>query len=237
MRREACVNNLKQIGLVLNLYAYENKDRFPPIDDTKNNFIFDANLLYPEYLTDPTIAMCPGDPRRNPDINFRLTADHPVDGTPEGQVHPDCFTGDSYIYLGWMTISDWSEIGDRDGETFFEAYDALSREDYDADISVPEGLGNAEGDTLHRLSAGVDRFLYFDINMLMNPGPSSSMIPLVWDRPFSDATKFNHRPSGGNVLYMDGHVEFWEFGDDFPMTETMARLLEERARKPISHCE
>ena len=31
-----CMNNLKQMGLVLSLYAAENKERFPPIDDTKS---------------------------------------------------------------------------------------------------------------------------------------------------------------------------------------------------------
>ena len=61
-RRYACVENLKQLALAMELYAKENKDRFPPIDDTKNNFIFDANVMYPEYLTDPTVAMCPADP-------------------------------------------------------------------------------------------------------------------------------------------------------------------------------
>jgi len=37
-RRSACVNNLKQLGLVLNMYANENKDRFPYLDDVDSRF-------------------------------------------------------------------------------------------------------------------------------------------------------------------------------------------------------
>ena len=29
-RRSACVNNLKQMGLILNMYASENRDKYPP---------------------------------------------------------------------------------------------------------------------------------------------------------------------------------------------------------------
>ncbi|UCD59144.1 MAG: prepilin-type N-terminal cleavage/methylation domain-containing protein, partial [Candidatus Hydrogenedentota bacterium] len=32
-RRSACVNNLKQLGLVLALYANENRDAYPPVDN------------------------------------------------------------------------------------------------------------------------------------------------------------------------------------------------------------
>jgi prepilin-type processing-associated H-X9-DG protein len=231
LTRVACADNLKQLVEALYLYAQENKDRFPPIDDTKNNFIFDANLLYPEYLTDHLIAVCTADRRRNPKTNFRLTLDHPVDGTPKGQVHPDCFNDDSYVYLGWLVDSN------KEVESFFKAYDKLSPNDYDTDIIVPEGWGNAEGGTIHRLYGGVDRWLVTDINTMSVRGGLSE-VALVWDRPFSDTTKLNHRPAGGNVLYMDGHVDYWSYGMDFPpLTETMARLLDKRPREPIPHCE
>jgi prepilin-type N-terminal cleavage/methylation domain-containing protein len=50
-RRSACVNNLKQLGLVMNLYATENKERYPPVDNVSSRFMFDGNCVYPEYLT------------------------------------------------------------------------------------------------------------------------------------------------------------------------------------------
>ena len=233
--RAACAGNLKQLGLALNLYAKENKGRFPPIDDTKNNFIFDANLFYPEYLTDPMMAMCPADPRRDPDTNFRLMSDHSVDGTPKGEVHADCFTGDSYIYLGCMVIND------KEVEAFFEAYDELPQEDYDADVTVRKGWGTLEGDTIHRLSAGVGKFLIVDTNIHYDPVlPAEAVVALVWDRPYTDSSRFSHEDGliGGNVLYLDGHVDYYSLDRDIsPMTETIARLLDERPREPIPDCE
>ena len=232
-RRYACVENLKQLALALNLYSNENQYLYPPIEDAQNNFIFDANLMYPEYLSDTMLPVCPVDPRRDPDTNFRLTEDHSVDGTLKGEVHPDCFTGDSYIYLGWMVMTD------KESEAFFEAYDKFSADEYDADITVPKGWGTLEGDTIHRLSAGVDRFLIHDINAAMAEREvGASIVPIMWDRPYANSEKFSHQPTGSNVLYLDGHVEYFRFESGYsPINEIMARLLEERPREPIPHCE
>jgi prepilin-type processing-associated H-X9-DG protein len=232
--RYACAGNLKQLGIVINLYAKENKDRFPPIDDTKNNFIFDANFLFPEYLTDHMIAVCPADRRRNPKTNFRLISDHSTDGTTKGEVHPDCFTGDSYIYLGWMVM------GDTETEAFFKAYDDLSPQDYDTDITVPEGWGNGGGDTIHRLYAGVDRWLITDPDTIFTVQPEGgSMVPVVWERPYIDAEQFSHQPDGGYVLYLDGHVDYETMNHRYSlvMSDAFANLLRERPHEPIPHCE
>jgi hypothetical protein len=240
-RRWVCVDNLKQLARALYLYVNENNERFPPIDDTRNNFTFDANLLYPEYLTDHMVAMCPGDPQRDQDTNFRLISDHSADGTQKGEVHPDCFTDDSYIYLGWMVMTD------KEVEAFFEAYDKLSAEDYDADIIVPAGWGTLEGDTIHRLSIGVDRFSYTDINAIGSRQVGASTVPIAWEIPSSDMAKSNHRHGnivGGHVLYMDGFVSFYKFGEEFPhryiyspINKTTARLLDERPREAIPGCD
>jgi Tfp pilus assembly protein PilE len=240
-RRTACVDNLKQLGLAINMYANENRGRFPPIDNTKNNFIFDANLLVPEYLNEYMVTICPAVPKVDPDSVFRLTADHPIDSIPKGEVHPDCFTDDSYVYLGWMVMSD------KEVEAFFGAYDRLSSDDYDANITVAEGWGTLKRDRIHRLSSGIDRFLITDINLTGSFPPTSTGIPIMWDRPYSDITGFSHQPAGGNVLYMIGYVEFQIFDEKFssnpyydiygPINKTMARMLEERPREPIPHCE
>ena len=258
--RAACTVNLKKLALALNLYAQENKDRFPPIDDTKNNFMFDANVMYPEYLNDHMVAMCPADPQVDPETTFRLTAGHSIDGIPKGKVHPDCFTDDSYIYLGWLVITD------KEVEALFEVYDKLSPEEYDTNITVPKGRGNLEGDAIHRLSTDVDKFFIEDTSITFTSDENRlpiedksitftadevgvSIIPIVWDRPYIDTERFSHRPPGGNVLFLDGHVEYMlprgkspyigDHGFDAytPMTETMARLLDERRRESIPNCD
>ena len=35
---------------------------------------------------------------------------------------------------------------------------------------------------------------------------------------------YNHVPGGCNVLYMDGHVAFVKYGNDFPATPSNASL-------------
>jgi prepilin-type processing-associated H-X9-DG protein len=226
-----CVDNLKQLGLAMYMYANENKDRFPPLDDTRNNFMFDGNLLYPEYLTDAALLACPDDPAYDPQETFRLVADKFDDSAWAGEVHPDCLTDLSFVYLGWMVMSD------EEAAAFFEAYDTLSPDALDENITVAEGKGNAGGSTLYRLSAGVDRFLITDINTIFCGPGGSSIVPIMWERPYIDPKKSIHQPSGGNVIYLDGHVEYLEMGDMFPMTEKMARLLEARPRDPIPDCE
>ena len=77
-RRASCQNNLKQWGLVFKMYSGENKGRFPrctwmedirfgnppvPASNTDDNSdpisMPQASALYPDYLTDLSIAFCP----------------------------------------------------------------------------------------------------------------------------------------------------------------------------------
>jgi len=83
-RRASCQNNLKQMGLVMKMYANESKgERFPTIDifgcddpvanGTDPSFVINMLQVYPEYLSDPTVTLCPSDP----------------DGTDVAQVYDD----------------------------------------------------------------------------------------------------------------------------------------------------
>ena len=222
--RAACANNLKQLSQVLDLYAAENREQFPPVADVRNNFIFEGNAFYPEYLTDTAILACPSDPQYDPKTNFSLRSNEHHPGSKVGDVHPDCITGMSYVYLGWLVTSD------EEAEAFFEAYDKLSPEDYDKGIVVPEGRGNGGGNVIYRLQQNVERYIN-------DPSVDASLIPVIWDRSSNEITNFSHVPAGGNVLYLDGHVEFVRFREKFPMTETFAHLLDERPRESIQDCE
>lgn len=70
--RASCANNLKQFGLVYKMFSGENKGLFPPIAFRANKvqfppasyaftFEFGPNTydIYPEYLTDGNIILCP----------------------------------------------------------------------------------------------------------------------------------------------------------------------------------
>ena len=80
-RRASCANNLKQMGLVFKMYANEAKgEQFPsmqikawgpPFGDPDISIAFDFGPsvleIYPEYLTDPAVTICPSDGNNSAD--------------------------------------------------------------------------------------------------------------------------------------------------------------------------
>lgn len=60
-RRAACLNNLRNIGQALAMYAGEN-DGFLPPEDGSPTEDRDLDLLFPSYLDNPTVFWCPSDP-------------------------------------------------------------------------------------------------------------------------------------------------------------------------------
>jgi prepilin-type processing-associated H-X9-DG protein len=226
-RRSACVNNLKQMRLVFDMYAKENEDRYPFIDNTRNNFIFEGDGLYPEYLPDVCLVACHSDTEYNSRKNFRLISNEKHPESLPGAFHPDCITDMSYCYLGWIITNQ------QEAEAFFEAYDRMSPEDYDKDIIVPEGRGNGGGNIIYRLRPLDKLPPELDID------PAS--IPVIWDKPSNNITNFSHVPAGSNVLYLDGHVEFIRYAKEpartpFPVNSEFAKLVDERPRAPIPDC-
>ncbi|NLV40847.1 MAG: DUF1559 domain-containing protein [Candidatus Hydrogenedentes bacterium] len=105
-RRASCQNNLKQWGLVLKMYNNEAKGAFPPIqvmpgvgqDPTKPDVAAGPAVaaIYPEYLTDPNITLCPSDAGLSDHQADLFNAD----GTPLFSHEPGMIDA-SYAYLGW----------------------------------------------------------------------------------------------------------------------------------------
>lgn len=74
-RRASCSNNLKQMGLVFKMYSGEAKGGawptmfikgyIAPDDPSETNVAFNFGPtvyeIYPEYLTDPNVVLCPSD--------------------------------------------------------------------------------------------------------------------------------------------------------------------------------
>ncbi len=80
-RRASCQNNLRQWGLVYKMYANESPgEKYPPMmvgafpwrdrDPSHEEYLVitlemgpNVFAIYPEYLTDPALVLCPSDPR------------------------------------------------------------------------------------------------------------------------------------------------------------------------------
>ncbi len=225
-RRSACVNNLKQLGLVMSLYGNENAGRLPMVEDRYMAFFMESGNLYPEYMSDADIAACPSDPQYNPNTQFRLIADH--GNAKAGTVHPDCIGSMSYAYVGWMIMDDLQLLGGLAVFTWMDVVLPISNSATggwrDTNLNMASfgfsGWGNAGGNTLNRMSSGVDRFLITDINTTFTGNETgSSVVPVLWDQISTVITQFNHVPAGQNVLYLDGHVDFLRYDrttDKFP---------------------
>ncbi len=247
-RRTACVNNLKQISLALNLYANENSERYPFLDDQYLMFMFDGSTMYPEYLSDAMVLACPSDIQFNPSTNFRLDQTHPVDGTPAGSMHPDCISSLSYIYTGYLQMRDEEFTAGLVAYTWLSTVFPVSSpntnfwRDRTGNMTSFgfEGWGNAGTSTLNRLSLGVDRFLIRDINTVFTGADAgASRIPVMWDQISTNISDYNHVPSGLNVLYLDGHVDFQKYSlisGAFPVSPMFAALNGANAPKIVPYC-
>ncbi|HQH53094.1 MAG TPA: DUF1559 domain-containing protein [Candidatus Hydrogenedentes bacterium] len=122
-RRASCANNLKQMGIIFKMYANESKgEKWPTLmadpaekldcktagfPGTGNYGIIaagpDVPALYPEYLTDPNIIVCPSDASHTKDdlindITGETDFGYPCNDANQGWA----FVDSSYWYLGWV---------------------------------------------------------------------------------------------------------------------------------------
>jgi prepilin-type N-terminal cleavage/methylation domain-containing protein/prepilin-type processing-associated H-X9-DG protein len=238
-RRASCQNNLKQFGIIFKMYANESKgETFPPNkyasgDDCTNpgfDFYYQPHLVYPEYLTDVNVCMCPSDAHLASDIaegKWHCNSD------PTGPVCPCKWNSRSYIYFGWavtpdMILTDTArmnapDVGIGDVRTgFLGLYTAFesgfssideSKALIDSDVNYAD---YGDTGTLYRLREGIERFFISDINNAAASSKAQSDISVMMDELSTDIAEFNHVPGGANVLFLDGHVEFIKYPGDWP---------------------
>ncbi len=78
--------------------------------------------------------------------------------------------------------------------------------------------------TMYRLKEGIERFFITDINNPAGSSMAQSSIIVSFDKLHKKAQFFNHVPGGGNVLFLDGHVEYVKYPSKMPMTVAHAVL-------------
>ena len=91
--------------------------------------------------------------------------------------------------------------------------------DFLADLPAPPGGGSFGGTEILRLRHFFEDVADADGN-LVDSFEVWSSIPVMIERPE------NHAPFGGNVLYLDGHVEFIRYPGKWPMTDQSIAIFE-----------
>jgi prepilin-type N-terminal cleavage/methylation domain-containing protein/prepilin-type processing-associated H-X9-DG protein len=262
-RRASCQNNLKQMGLVCKMYANESKgEKWPhnkawrcndiTATDPSTDFIIDTFAIYPEYLTDPKILLCPSATTGTDvatvfdgaDLLTQVVGSNGHDivattGAGNKDFYPCEVTDgtDSYLYLAWNTwmpgvtdiecpVTDPAAITSWITSTVPDLLIMLNA--IQSAMGAMSSLDNdcdAGGKAIYRLREGIERFMITDINNPAASAMAQSNIAITGDWVSMDlGQEFNHAPGGCNFLYMDGHVEFVKYPGKWPVSRTMAFL-------------
>lgn len=115
-RRSSCMNNMKQMGVVLKMYSGESGGVFPRIHgdqpwgnalpaeceggDTLAHLAPQVHSIFPEYLSDPAVLLCPSDPESGEDNPLGIIGNVPGESCPYSGMpsRPDA----SYVYMGYV---------------------------------------------------------------------------------------------------------------------------------------
>jgi prepilin-type processing-associated H-X9-DG protein len=129
--RAACAGNLKQVARVCNLYANDNTEGYwPHLSGVSGTFMFDADSVHPEFLTDPQILVCPASEDADP---------------------PGAIDDHDYYYLGYALTNEDEALA------FLGSYPGSIADgvDFTTDLPAPPGRGSFGGDTFLRLRRDV----------------------------------------------------------------------------------
>ncbi len=249
-RRASCQNNRKQLGLVFKMYSSESRcnywppyattlceapevvERWSGISGTPDYF-----TLYPEYLADPGVLLCPSDPDNDAadlenitsacQLNSLISYSYLAYAVPRAALLNPSVDENSetaspleYFQPGFLGVLQTLTLA-------FASWGSGASNDVSF---IDEDLGGGVPPIL-RLREGVERFAITDINNPAASAQAQSEIFVMYDTistlvdggPGTSAA-FNHLPGGGNILYLDGHVAFEKFPGRTPMSRAWALL-------------
>jgi hypothetical protein len=234
--KPSCQNNMKEIALICKMFKNDHPARgFPALASEPGRLMFaDQRPWYRYSICNELVYygrtfVCFSDK----ELWARLVPDYPkphsrdqrwifmdyatVDGKEMGTFADTYLDDHSYFYLGYAVTND------QEMEAFAKAYRTVVGKEgcFDEDLPTPPGRGSGGGNTLLRLRSGVEQTLADSPEDPVAIAEMKSRIPVLIERVG------NHSRPGGNVLFLDDHVDFLDYPGRWPMTEKTVAILEE----------
>jgi prepilin-type N-terminal cleavage/methylation domain-containing protein/prepilin-type processing-associated H-X9-DG protein len=198
------------------------------IDDVPVIWSPDGPSIYPEYLSDLDTLACPSDP------DGQYCADRQFHCVFDDVTSPICpcrVFNVSYDYYAWaikpelylrapvestMNAVNFDMDAQMDAGFKAKLIEMIAAATVTHDMAVfdqdmPYTHADLGDVTAYRLREGIERFFITDINNPAASATAQSSLPVMWDRVAVNPAGFSHIPGGGNILYMDGHVEFIKY--------------------------
>ncbi len=216
----------------------------------QNHLWPNSPALYPEYWSDVNIAKCPSDPQDD-EFDYYYHAD-PLEPCRFWDISYQylgwALKPEHYLAPGVPVDKYPADIGDLNsfliaaiiGPPYVLGNGSPPGASWPQDDPRWAGLHEDDmhlddGQTIYRLREGIERFLITDINNPAASARAQSDIVVMWDvsvwpqDPIGGTPSFNHIPGGANVLYMDGHVRFIRYQDEWPICSTWVFLMDQLA--------
>lgn len=207
----------------------------------------DGLSICPEYLTDKNVMLCPSDPELSK-VQSDGEWNNPYKDL-QGDFCPIRIWNLSYNYYSWAitedrVLTDVTQVNNPAWSTVMEpgfigalstligqieaAYSTGDYGVFEDDVSYDTATGQK---TLYRLREGIERFFITDINNPAASAMAQSELAIMHDDANANIQQgggsFNHVPGGGNVLYLDGHVEFLRYPGEWPICASWSNMFAE----------
>ena len=175
----------------------------------------------------PRLSNTPGKLMFTADEMFPYFLDHPIRLNCPGSgnaFEPPAIDDHNYLYLGYLVLNE------ADLQSFATAYAAELGGGGDFLGDLPGAVSYGAGNQILRLHENIAELTIEDSG---NPAASyvgPHAIPVLMEWPDNHGSIH-----GGNVVYMDMHVEWIAYPGRFPMTEAAMTILTSLAGRPPIH--